>query len=594
MGGREVGGLANLLSAHRDMSNPSHRAEVARLWGVDSVPEQAGTSAVEMFEAAADGRIKALWIACTNPAQSMPDLNQVHKALKTAEFVVVQEAFAGTASCAQADLLLPASTWGEKTGTVTNSERRISRVNPAVPPPGQARHDWAIAVDFAQRLEARLRPGKPTLFPYPLDEPETAVELIWNEHRDSTRGRDLDITGLSYAVLADSPQQWPMPAGSSQGRARLYEDGVFPTASGKAQFANVSYKPTAEQRDSKYPFSLTTGRLRDQWHGMSRTGTLGRLFGHVAEPAINLNALDMDRRGLKDGDLVTVTSKRGQIVVPVRSSDEVGYSQAFMAMHWGPEFLSGCASNGQPLLGINALTTSSYCPTSKQPELKHAAVRIERANMPWSLLAAVWVDDASLGLMLTQLRAMMSTFAFSTCVPFASKTALEEAAGQRQGILFRAASLIAPEALVLGQLETILGLTQSPVLRYEDANRAHRRVIRLQKTPCDTQLTGFLLAGDVSSQTWIKALLQEQLPAQTYGRLLLVPGATAPVQIQAGGQQVCSCFNVTDIAIDRHLQSLASDCPDRLANLQATLKCGTNCGSCVPEFKRRLAATHSH
>src|SRR3989344_1393810 len=166
MGGREVGGLANLLSAHRDLANPQHRAEVAALWGVADVPSKPGKTAVEMFQAAADGEIRALWIACTNPAQSMPDQATVRRALQRAEFVVVQEAFATAATCAYADLLLPATTWGEKTGTVTNSERRISRVRTAVPAPGLARHDWAIAVQFAHQLEARLRPGQPTLFPY--------------------------------------------------------------------------------------------------------------------------------------------------------------------------------------------------------------------------------------------------------------------------------------------------------------------------------------------------------------------------------------------------------------------------------------------
>ncbi|MDZ4123157.1 MAG: molybdopterin-dependent oxidoreductase, partial [Hydrogenophaga sp.] len=284
MGGREVGGLANLLSAHRDLANPQHRAEVAALWGVPSVPEKPGKSAVEMFEAAADGEIKALWIACTNPAQSMPDQATVRRALQRAEFVVVQEAYATAATCDFADLLLPATTWGEKDGTVTNSERRISRVRPAVPAPGEARHDWRIVVDFARRLETRLRPGQPTLFSYPSPEP------IWNEHRESTRGRDLDITGLSYAMLEEQgPKQWPIKAGETQGKQRLYEDGIFPTQDGKARFAALPFVPLAELRESRYPFSLTTGRLRDQWHGMTRTGTLGRLFGHVAEPSVQLN-----------------------------------------------------------------------------------------------------------------------------------------------------------------------------------------------------------------------------------------------------------------------------------------------------------------
>ncbi|HWS76706.1 MAG TPA: molybdopterin-dependent oxidoreductase, partial [Quisquiliibacterium sp.] len=274
MGGREVGAMANLLSAHRDLADPAHRAEVAALWGVESVPARPGRSAVQMFEAAADGEIRALWIACTNPAQSMPDQATVRRALERAEFVVVQEAFETAATCAFADLLLPAASWGEKEGTVTNSERRISRVRAAVAPPGEALPDWRIAVGLARRLEARMRPGQPTLFPY------ESPEEIWNEHRESTRGRDLDITGLSYAMLGTAgPQQWPIPEGAASGRARLYEDGIFATADGRAEFSAITWRPLAEPTDARHPFTLITGRLRDQWHGMTRTGTLGRLFG---------------------------------------------------------------------------------------------------------------------------------------------------------------------------------------------------------------------------------------------------------------------------------------------------------------------------
>src|SRR4030095_12844499 len=166
MGGREVGALAHLLPAHRDLARAEPPAAAARLGGIDSVPSTPGKSAVEMFEAVADGQIKALWVACTNPAQSMPDQATVRRALQRAEFVVLQEACVTTATAAFADLLLPASAWGEKEGTVTNSERRISRVRAAVPAPGDTRHDWLIATDFARRLERRLRPGRPTLFPY--------------------------------------------------------------------------------------------------------------------------------------------------------------------------------------------------------------------------------------------------------------------------------------------------------------------------------------------------------------------------------------------------------------------------------------------
>jgi assimilatory nitrate reductase catalytic subunit len=584
MGGREVGGLANLISAHRDMANPVHRAEVAALWGVDDVPSKPGKTAVEMFQAAADGEIKALWIACTNPAQSMPDQATVRRALERAELVIVQEAFATTETCHYADLLLPATTWGEKDGTVTNSERRISRVLPAVPAPGAARHDWSIANDFAKRLEAQLD-TKRGLFAY------TVPEHIWNEHRESTRGRDLDITGLSYAAIETSPQQWPYPEGANTGRQRLYEDGIFPTADGKATFVNTLYKPTAEQRESRYPFSLNTGRLRDQWHGMSRTGTLGRLFGHVAEPCVQMNRQDMVRRLLKDQDLVHVTSKRGSIMLPVQASDEIGMSQAFIAMHWGSEYLSGRSSTGERLSGVNAITTSAYCPSSKQPELKHAAVKILKAELPWTLLAVAWLPEEHVHTARASLQKLMARFEFATCVPFGREETNQASTAQR-GILFRAAGTYAPDDATLAQIENLLDLGSADVLRYDDKKRGQRRTVRLVRlADGKAQLQGFVLAGDTSAEAWIKTLLQDQLDAQSYGRMLLSPGAKAPVAIQSKGTQVCACFNVTQTQITEQLTSCHGNSESRLAQLQDTLKCGTNCGSCIPQLKKLVRAT---
>ncbi|AOS79939.1 MULTISPECIES: nitrate reductase [Hydrogenophaga] len=568
MGGREVGGLANLLSAHRDLANPAHRAEVAALWGVQSVPDKPGLTAVELFEAAADGAVKALWIACTNPAQSMPDQRTVRRALQRAEFVVVQEAFTTPATCDFADLLLPATTWGEKEGTVTNSERRISRVRAAVPPPGEARHDWRIVVDFARRL----RPGN-TLFPY--DTPES----IWLEHRESTRGRDLDITGLSYAMLEQQgPQQWPLREGLSEGKARLYEDGVFPTADGRARFAALPYKPLAEPRESRYPFSLTTGRLRDQWHGMSRTGTLGRLFGHVAEPAVQLNARDMERLALADGDLVHVTSKRGSIVLPAQASEQIAPAQAFIAMHWGAEYLSGLSSSGEPLAGVNALTTSAYCPSSKQPELKHAAVKVLKADLPWTLLAVAWLPDDRALATQAELRALMGEFPFVSCVPFGR---------ERTGVLFRAAAHDAPAPALLDRLEAVLGLDAPDAQRYADRRLGQRRCARLSRSPeRGARLEAFLLAGDARAEAWLKPLLQDEAPAEAYARRLLMPGASAPVEQAPRGKQVCTCLNVSDSAIRTCLARADGSDEERLAQLQTQLRCGTQCGSCVPELRR--------
>ena len=579
MGGREVGGMANLLSAHRDLDNPQHRAEIAALWGVPSVPDKPGKTAVEMFQAAADGQIRALWIACTNPAQSMPDQATVRRALERAEFVLVQEAFSTTATCEFADLLLPATTWGEKTGTVTNSERRISRVRPATPKPAEARHDWAIAVEFARHLELQLHPGQATLFPYSLGDETAGAEAIWNEHRESTRGRDLDITGMSYELLDERPLQWPMPPGKSEGTARLYEDGVFPTDDGRARFADVSWQPLAEPPEARFPFSLTTGRLRDQWHGMSRTGTLGRLFGHVAEPAVQLNPQDMARRLLKDGDLVHVTSRRGSIVVPVQGSTELGMSQAFMAMHWGPEFLTGCSSTGKRLAGVNAITNSACCPISNQPELKHAAVKILKAELPWSLLGVAWLPADEALQARERLKEVMGLFPFASCVPFGR---------ERSGVLLRAAAHEAPPDELIARIEGLLGLDGPDALRYADPRKGQRRAMRLMRHGDEARLEAFLLAGDTSAQAWIKTLLQDELPAQAYGRLLLVPGAKAPVAVQSRGKQICTCLNVTDAAIRAHLGACAGGEEERFASLQSSLKCGTSCGSCVPELRRMV------
>jgi len=592
MGGREVGGMANLLSGHRDLANPAHRAEVAALWGVPEVPSAPGKTAVEMFQAAADGEIKALWIACTNPAQSLPDQRMVRRALERAEFIVLQEAFATTATCRFADLLLPASTWGEKDGTVTNSERCISRMRAAVPAVGQARHDWQIATDFAQRLQALLPTRTPgagsghrTLFPY------QTPESIWNEHRESTRGRDLDITGMSYALLEATPQQWPLKAGQTSGQARLYEDLIFPTPDGKARFVNTRYKPVAEPRQARYPFSLTTGRLRDQWHGMSRTGTLGHLFSHVSEPGLTMHPRDMARLQLADGDLVHVTSPRAALMVRAQGSPEVAINQAFLAMHWGEEFLSGSSASGERLAGVNALTSPVCCPDSRQPEFKHIAVNIRKADLPWQLLAVAWLPDDGVLAAHAQLQTIMGEFDFASCVPFAEGASTSVNTNQqRSGLLFRAAHRQPIEPGVLDKIETLLQLQGVDMLCYTDKKRGQRRAIRQSGDETQTLLTGFLLAGDTRAQGWMTTLLKESLPAQAYGRALLLPQASPPLPVASRGQQVCACFDVTDAAIKSHLAACTGDATGALASLQQALKCGTNCGSCVPQVQRLVRA----
>ena len=572
MGGREVGGMANLLSAHRDLANPAHRAEVAALWGVDAVPAHPGKTAVEMFDALASGDIKIIWIACTNPAQSMPDQKLIRAALEKAELVIVQEAYATAATVAYADVLLPATTWGEKEGTVTNSERRITRVNPVLPKPGLARHDWEIVVDFAAVLAPLLgRRGAP--FAY------AGTQEIWNEHRATTGGTDIDITGLSYDILDQAgPQQWPFPAGANTGKQRLYEDGVFPTASGRAHFVDTAYQPVAEPVDARYPFHLNTGRLRDQWHGMSRSGTVANAFAHAPEAALVMARKDMLRLLLKDGDLVHVSSRRGTQILPAQAGDDMAASQVFIAMHWGQEYLSGRgpAGAGGATLGVNALTQSAFDPSSKQPELKHAAVKVLKAQLPWRFLVFGWIDPAQALALQARLRPYMRRFAFSSCTLFGR---------ERVGVLLRAADDYAAEPALVREIEALFGIEGAQVLRYDDTKRGNARHILVQ----DGKLEAVALAGDIAAEHWLKQTLDEQLPVAPYGRLLLSSSSSAPQGFKARGRVVCSCLNVAQSEISALLQEVGAG-PDALALLQDRLKCGTSCGSCVPELKQMVLA----
>ncbi len=588
MGGREVGGMANLLSAHRDLGNAEHRAEVAKLWGVESVPEQRGKTAVEMFEAVERGEIKLLWIACTNPAQSMPDQAMVRRAFARCELVVLQEAFANTATAPFADVVLPASTWAEKEGTVTNSERCISRVRAAVAPPGEARDDAAIVIDFARRLQSRLRPGAADLFAY------DSVEAVWNEHRESTRGRDLDITGLDYATLESrGPQQWPVFAGNGGlGTARLYEDLAFATADGRARFIATPYRPTAEARDARHPFALNTGRLRDQWHGMSRSGTVPRLFGHDGAPSVRMNPHDLPRRGLAAGDLVELSSRRGRIVLPLTADEGVGRGEAYVAMHWGDEFVSGAGADGVRHAGVNGLTTRAFCPDSFQPELKHAAVRVAAAELPWRLTAAAWLSAGAAAEARTALRESMTEFGYASCVPVA-------AADGRSGLVFDAASAMPITAAAIDRVAALMGAAGTSTLRYADAVRGQRRLLAIDGEGDEARIGALVLAGRAPLADWLRTLWQEQQPAAPFGRSLLAPGATAPVGMAARSRQICNCFDVSEARIRESLATRSGTPGERVAALQAELRCGTQCGSCLPELRRletesRAVATPVH
>jgi assimilatory nitrate reductase catalytic subunit len=556
MGGREVGGMANLLSAHREISSEKDRQEIASFWGVDDLPAKPGKTAVEMFEAVRSGEIKIVWIACTNPAQSLPDQRLVHEALERAELVVVQDAYRNTETAAYADVFLPAAGWGEKDGTMTNSERRISRARAAVPPPGEARADWKIAVDFSEKL----LPGKKHLLNY------KTPEEIFNEHRETTRGRDLDITGLSYALLdALGPQQWPFPETAKQGRKRLYEDGVFPTASGRARFMPTPYRPVAEDADARYPLRLTTGRLRDQWHTMSRTGTIASLFAHDPEPRLTIHPDDLARLQLRESELVKVTSRRGHIYLRAAADQDLPRGVVFVPMHWGARFLGGRSRRG-----VNELTLGALDPSSRQPELKHCAVRVESARLPWRLVAFGHGPDVFS--LMSRLDPMMGA------TPYAVRTLIGR---ERPGVRLALASKEMPLEELVNRIDQAFCLDAADTLRYDDRSRGIARRIALD----GNEIRAVRLSGDARSEPWLRDLWERAAPIGDLRRSLMLPIETLPGLATPRGRIVCSCFDVAEGDIEAFLASSKS-----LAGLQASLKCGTNCGSCLPELRRKIAA----
>ena len=370
MGGREVGGLANMLACHLDLENADHRAAVREFWAAPGMPEGAGLKAVDMFRAVGDGRIKALWIIHTNPAVSMPEADAVRDAVAACPFTVVSDITDRTDTARLADVLLPATAWAEKDGTVTNSDRTISRQRRVLPAPGQARPDWDIVAEVGRRA------GFEQAFDY------SCEAEIFREHAALSGiagrfGRDFDISGLSdisdaaYAGLL--PQRWPVTELRQGGR--FFGDGQFFHPDGKARFVPLRSKPPSAKVTPRYPFHLNTGRIRDQWHTMTRSGLSPRLSAHLAEPFVELHPLDARDLGVKPADLVRLSSPTGSAILRARITDSVQPRQLFAPMHWTAE----TAPSGR----IDALVAAECDPISGQPESKASVVSASRFEADW-------------------------------------------------------------------------------------------------------------------------------------------------------------------------------------------------------------------
>ncbi len=362
MGGREVGGMAGKLAAHHDLSDPDDRAHVADFWGVDEIRGEPGYSATEMIDALEAGDMKAVWIMCTNPLVSLPDADRAERVLREADLVVVQDISQNADTVDVADVVLPAAGWLEKQGTMTNSDRRISYLPKMVDPPGEARPDAWILCDFAERM------GWGESFDYD-DESE-----IFAEHAALTKGTNIDISGLSYERLQEERTvQWPCPSEDHPGTDRLFEDRRFYTDNENAKLYSVLGEEASQETSDDYPLVLTTGRVRDQWHTMTKTGTVNRLKQHVDQPRLQMHPSDADLLDVEDGETITVESRQGEVTVNAELNERLRPGVVFLPMHWGKK-LNG--ANGR----ANTLTRQDLDPKSKQPAYKYTPVRVEKTS----------------------------------------------------------------------------------------------------------------------------------------------------------------------------------------------------------------------
>ncbi|WP_160003779.1 nitrate reductase [Rhizobium sp. 18055] len=362
MGGREVGGLANMLAAHMAIESAEDRDRVQRFWQSPVIATRPGLKAVDMFKAVGDGRIKALWIMATNPVVSMPDADAVEAAIRACPFVVVSDILKDTDTARHADVLLPSLGWGEKSGTVTNSERRISRQRPFLDGPGEARADWWQLADVARRM------GLEEAFDF------TSPSEIFAEHAalstfENDGSRDFDIGAHAetdqdgYDALL--PFQWPQPAGAPQTETRFFAKGGFYHADGKARF--IAVEPAiCDRTNPDYPFTLNTGRIRDQWHTMTRTGKSARLSSHIAEPFAELHPRDAMEIGVGNAALVEIESPYGKSIVRALITERQARGSIFVPMHWNDQFAARAR--------IDVVVAPITDPISGQPASKNVAV----------------------------------------------------------------------------------------------------------------------------------------------------------------------------------------------------------------------------
>jgi assimilatory nitrate reductase catalytic subunit len=551
MGGREVGGLANQLAAHMGFENPADVERVERFWRASNMARRGGLKAVDLFDAAADGRIKALWIMGTNPAVSMPNASRVRDALKRCDFVVVSDV-TSTDTTRYADVILPAAAWGEKDGTVTNSERNISRQKAFVPMPGEARADWRIVCDVAKRM------GFIEAFDY------RSQAAIFREHAalsafENDGHRLFDIGGLSDISDADynsfEPRRWPVKSGQIEGAGRLLGDGRFPTPDGRARFVPVRQEGPALAPDAAYPLVLNTGRLRDQWHTMTRTGQVPRLMSNTPEPAVDLHPVDAAALKLKDGDLAHMSSRYGWARAKVRISTSQRKGQAFMPMHWSGMFAANATAGS-----LSSPINDAY---SGQPELKHVPIRISAEEIAWE------------GVLITRRDLRPTGFVHW------SRTAVDG------GWVYHFCGTEKPDQGVLLTRRFLDAYARDQLLEYTDRSGSTFRAAAIDANGGMAEALLVAPPGMLPNREWLLSLLASGEPLSMQDRRALLSGR-APAPMPAIGRIVCSCFN---IGVNQLATAVAGGC-NSLDAIGAELRAGTNCGSCRAEIRSIIDADH--
>jgi assimilatory nitrate reductase catalytic subunit len=539
MGGREVGGLATQLAAHLSLENPAHRATVQTFWNSPRIAGRPGLKAVELFDAIDDGRVKAVWIMATNPVVSLPDADRVKRALSKCEFVVVSECVARTDTLGYAHVALPAAAWGEKEGTVTNSDRHISRQRAFLPQAGVSRPDWWIVSQVAQHM------GYGSGFGYS-NPAEIFAEHVRLTAQAQQFGRRFSLDAYAgqdkIGYDAMSPRQWP--------RDRLFADGRFATEDGRARFVPTHPRAPRHAATAEFPLVLNTGRIRDQWHGMSRTARAPQLNQHEPEPFVDLHRADAEEAGVRAGALVRGSSRGGSMMARARVSGDLPQGMAFAPIHWS-DVLARDAR-------VGAVVNPVVDPQSGEPEFKHTPVRIEPAAMGWYACLLTRGDIDVTGMWWSM----------------------------AQGAHCRRYELAGPvdRSPDLRWLKRVLASTadDDDWIEYEDPARGVYRAAWF----VDGRLEACLfreVGAHLPPREWIAECFGPASVGIAFRAALLT--GRPPVGVESPGPVVCACFGVGAHTITRAAEKHGCTTVDAIGRL---LRAGTNCGSCRPEIARLI------